>query len=239
MHSGIWHTSLAAHPHVVNLGYSCTPSCRLIDKRFPSVIQKTFWLLYFGGFDWGCRPSRRRFFLFFFFFFYFWFLIFDFWFFDFLITHIYSAGWIQFWWFPYLLGSMSHPNTYDCFCLCPITRIIGYLSCFLLSPFEVSACLYALYWLWTYCAQFLVWPCFVHYMSAKSEQPVSFLIRAWCITEQTQPSVQGGRKGNPMHCRSCLCAVPILLTVGHLRLLVSPCSIEKTEGVDENYCLWC
>ena len=37
-----------------------------------------------------------------------------------------------------------------------------------------------------------------------------------------------------MHRRSCRCFIPDLLKVGHLRLLVSPCSIDKTESVDEN-----
>ena len=198
--------------------HSIMPTYR---QRFSSVIQQTLWLLYSGGFDCACSQSSRTFFFFF------------------LITHIYWAGWIQFWCFHYLLGSMSDPDMYDCFCLCPITRFIGCLSCFWALPMWISACLDALYWSWTYCARLLVWPWFIHYMLAKREQPTSFLIRAWRITEQTQPSVQSEGKGNPMHRRSCLYSIPILLTVGHLRLLVSSCSIKKTESVDENHCLWC
>ena len=74
-----------------------------------------------------------------------------------------------------------------------------------------------------------------------SQKTAAYILPDSCLTHYwtNQPSVQSEGKGNPMHCRSCLCSVPILLLVGHLWLLVSSCSIEKTESVDENHCLWC
>ena len=139
----------------------------------------------------------------------------------------------------YLLGFMSDPDMYDCFCLCLITRVIGCLSCFLALPIQISACLDALYWVRNIPRTPSRLTLICSLQPAKRKQPISFLIRAWRITEQTQPRVRREGTGSPMHRRSCLSSIPILLAVGHLRLLVSSCSIEKTESVDENYCLWC
>ena len=41
-HSGSWFTSSVAHPHAVNFGYSCTPSCRLIDNVFHLSSNKLY-----------------------------------------------------------------------------------------------------------------------------------------------------------------------------------------------------
>ena len=187
-------------------------------QRFPSVIQQTLWLLYSGGFDCACSLSSRTFFFFF----------------DY--SHRLRAGWIQFW-----LPTWFHVRSWYVWLLLPLSDNPGYRLPIMLfgsphSNLSLPRCVVLVRNI-PRTASRLTLICSLQ--PTKREQPISFLIRAWRITEQTQPSVRSEGTGSPMHRRSCLCSIPILLAVGHLRLLVSSCSIEKTESVDENYCLWC